>query len=218
MQLGVKDNCICITDHKATVREWVSDLLFDYQAGSFFQNNNFGLIPLTSYICNDIFPPKRSPTSTHLPLPTHLIDAYCSASLFALTLASHFTKVAGIKLLADSIHFAMHNAELNGLVHKVLFGARDATQIFDTVSDFPPEHTALIVDLPCKGCDEAFVWQPLVFRTQMIVYVSCNVHTHYDFTHMAVDEPDVIPWVLKEEQYVTAPDITRWQVDYGNYR
>jgi hypothetical protein len=36
-----------------------------------------------------------------------------------------------------------------------------------------------------------------------------------DFTPMAVDKPNVIPGVLKEEQYVTAPDITRWLVDYG---
>ena len=30
-------------------------------------------------------------------------------------------------------------------------------------------------------------------------------YPNYNFTHMAVDEPDVIPWVLKQEEYVTAP-------------
>src|ERR1700761_6022812 len=92
-QLGVKDNHICITDHKATVRERVGDLLFDYQAGSFFQNNNSVLVPLTSYVRDAIFPPERPPASAHPPPPTHLVDAYCGAGLFALTLAPHFTKV-----------------------------------------------------------------------------------------------------------------------------
>jgi tRNA (uracil-5-)-methyltransferase len=176
-QLEVKDTHICITDHKATVREPVGDLLFDYQAGSFFQNNNSVLVPLTSYVRDAIFPPERTPASAHPPPPTHLVDAYCGAGLFALTLASHFTKVAGIELSADSIRFATHNAELNGLAHKVSFRAGDAAQIFDAVGDFPPERTALVVDPPRKGCDEAFVRQLLAFRAQTVVYVSCNVHT-----------------------------------------
>ena len=178
-QLGVKDTHICITDHKATVRERVGDLLFDYQAGSFFQNNNSVLVPLTSYVRDAIFPPTPTPASTsaHPPPPTHLVDAYCGAGLFALTLAPHFTKVAGIELSADSIRFATHNAELNGLAHKVSFRAGDAAQIFDAVGDFPPERTALVVDPPRKGCDEAFVRQLLAFRAQTVVYVSCNVHT-----------------------------------------
>jgi tRNA (uracil-5-)-methyltransferase len=173
-QLGVKDNHVCITDHKATVRERVGDLLFDYQAGSFFQNNNSVLVPLTSYVRDAIFP--STPPSKHCP-PTHLVDAYCGAGLFALTLAPHFTKVAGIELSADSIRFATHNAELNGLAHKVSFRAGDAAQIFGAVADFPPERTALVVDPPRKGCDEAFIRQLLAFRAQTVVYVSCNVHT-----------------------------------------
>jgi tRNA (uracil-5-)-methyltransferase len=190
-QLGVKDNHICITDHKATVRERVGDLLFDYQAGSFFQNNNSVLVPLTSYVRDAIFPP--TPPSNPLPPPTHLVDAYCGAGLFALTLAPHFTKVAGIELSADSIRFATHNAELNGLAHKVSFRAGDAAQIFGAVGDFPPERTALIVDPPRKGCDEAFVRQLLAFRAQTVVYVSCNVHTQ------ARDVGQILSWSAEED-------------------
>jgi tRNA (uracil-5-)-methyltransferase len=175
-QLEAKDNHICITDHKATVRERVGELLFDYQAGSFFQNNNSVLVPLTTYVRDAIFPPVP-PSASASPPPTHLVDAYCGAGLFALTLAPHFTKVAGIELSADSIRFATHNAELNGLAHKVSFRAGDAAQIFGAVGDFPPERTALVVDPPRKGCDEAFVRQLLAFRAQTVVYVSCNVHT-----------------------------------------
>jgi len=190
-ELSPKDNHICITDQKATVRERVGDLLFDYQAGSFFQNNNSVLVPLTSYVRDAIFPPTSSPAPS-TPPPTHLVDAYCGAGLFALTLAPHFTQVAGIELSADSIRFATHNAALNGLAHKVSFRAGDAAQIFGAVGDFPPALTALVVDPPRKGCDEAFVRQLLAFRAQTVVYVSCNVHTQ------ARDVGQIVSWSAEE--------------------
>lgn len=186
-ELAANDHNVCITDHKATVRERVGDLLFDYQAGSFFQNNNSVLVPLTSYVRDAIFP---SASST-LP-PTHLVDAYCGAGLFALTLAPHFTQVAGIELSADSIRFATHNAALNGLAHKVSFRAGDAAQIFSAVADFPPARTALVVDPPRKGCDEAFIRQLLGFRPQTVLYVSCNVHTQ------ARDVGQIVSWSADE--------------------
>ena len=92
-ELVVEDRHVCITDHKATVRERVGDLLFDYQAGSFFQNNNSVLVPLTSFVRDAIFPPTTPSPSTIPPL-THLVDAYCGAGLVALALAPHFSQVA----------------------------------------------------------------------------------------------------------------------------
>jgi tRNA (uracil-5-)-methyltransferase len=187
------------------VRERVGDLLFDYQAGSFFQNNNSVLVPLTSYVRDAIFPSiptTTSSTSTSTstasppPPPTHLVDAYCGAGLFALTLAPHFTKIAGIELSADSIRFATHNAALNGLetAHnkEISFRAGDAAQIFSAVADFPPERTALVVDPPRKGCDEAFIRQLLEFGPQTVVYVSCNVHTQ------ARDVGQIVAWSAEE--------------------
>jgi tRNA (uracil-5-)-methyltransferase len=192
-ELAIEDRHVCITDHKATVRERVGDFLFDYQAGSFFQNNNSVLVPLTSYVRNAIFPPiSTSESASSTPPPTHLVDAYCGAGLFALTLATHFTQVAGIELSADSIRFATHNAILNGLADKVSFRAGDAAQIFDAVGDFPPARTALIIDPPRKGCDEAFVRQLLAFRPQTVVYVSCNVHTQ------ARDVGQIVSWSADE--------------------
>jgi len=186
---AAKEDHICITDHKATVRERVGDLLFDYQAGSFFQNNNSVLVPLTAYVRDAIFPSTSA--SGTLP-PTHLVDAYCGAGLFALTLAPHFTQVAGIELSADSIRFATHNAALNDLAHNASFRAGDAAQIFSAVGDFPPALTALVVDPPRKGCDEAFIRQLLAFRAQTVVYVSCNVHTQ------ARDVGQIVSWSGEE--------------------
>lgn len=152
-------------------------MLFDYNAGSFFQNNNSVLVPLTSYVRDAIFPPSASTTTTVAPPPTHLVDAYCGAGLFALSLAEKFDKIAGIELSADSIRSATHNATLNDLGEKCTFRAGDATSIFSAVPDFPPHLTALVIDPPRKGCDESFINQLLQFGAGTVVYVSCNVHT-----------------------------------------
>lgn len=178
---------VCITDHKGLVSERVGDRLFEYTAGSFFQNNNSVLIPLTDYVRDAIFPP--SPTSSlatqnpttpapSIPRPTHLVDAYCGAGLFAITLSSHFTTVAGIELSRDSIKSATRNAILNRISSsKITFRSGDAADIFATVSDFPTQETVLVIDPPRKGCDEKFIEQLVKFRCRTVVYVSCNVHT-----------------------------------------
>ncbi|OCH94189.1 S-adenosyl-L-methionine-dependent methyltransferase [Obba rivulosa] len=173
---GASEVHVCVTDHKATVRERVGDKLFEYTAGSFFQNNNSVLVPLTSYVRDAIFerPSGRIPDEVR---PTHLVDAYCGSGLFAITLAPHFTRVAGIELSTESIRCATRNAELNGLEDRCTFLAGDAANIFATVQDFPRERTVLIIDPPRKGTDERFIEQLLTFGCETVVYVSCNVHT-----------------------------------------
>ena len=65
----------------------------------------------------------------------------------------------------------------NGLADKCSFRAGDAAAIFDTVQDFPPARTALVIDPPRKGTDAAFIEQMLAFGAGTVIYVSCNVHT-----------------------------------------
>ncbi|KZT68839.1 S-adenosyl-L-methionine-dependent methyltransferase [Daedalea quercina L-15889] len=178
---------ICATDHRETVRERVGDKLFEYAAGSFFQNNNSALLPLTSYVRWAIFdyqapPPAPGSGSGSLPparrTPTHLIDAYCGSGLFAVTLAPRFNKVAGIDVASDGIRAAQHNATLNRLrEEQCRFIHGDAADIFATVRDFPRERSVLIIDPPRKGTDERFIEQMVGFGAETVVYVSCNVHT-----------------------------------------
>ncbi|KAI9068869.1 S-adenosyl-L-methionine-dependent methyltransferase [Trametes sanguinea] len=168
---------VCVTDQKATVRERVGDMLFEYTAGTFFQNNNSALVPLTTYARDAIFPPDASSASAS-EKPTHLVDAYCGSGLFSIMLAPHFTRVAGIELSAESIRAASRNAALNGLpASQISFLAGDAADIFATVQDFPRARTALVIDPPRKGTDARFVDQMLAFGAGTVVYVSCNVHT-----------------------------------------
>ncbi|KAL1952381.1 hypothetical protein VTO73DRAFT_1530 [Trametes versicolor] len=176
MSISAEDGAhICVTDQKGTVRERVGDKLFEYTAGTFFQNNNSALVPLTDYVRAAIFPPSAAGEGEG---PTHLVDAYCGSGLFSIMLAPHFARVAGIELSAESIRSAQRNAALNALAPEaVSFLAGDAANIFDTVQDFPRERTALIIDPPRKGTDERFVEQMLAFGASTVVYVSCNVHT-----------------------------------------
>ncbi|KAG2753493.1 S-adenosyl-L-methionine-dependent methyltransferase [Suillus brevipes Sb2] len=163
---------ICVTNHKETVRERVDSTYFEFPGHSFFQNNNSVLVPLTSYVKDAIFPSSKSSG------PTHLVDAYCGSGLFSLMLAPHFETVAGIELSAESIKSATANAVINRLPErKCSFLAGDAANIFSTVSHFPPDKTALIIDPPRKGSDEPFIEQLVRFACSTVVYVSCNVHT-----------------------------------------
>jgi tRNA (uracil-5-)-methyltransferase len=129
---------------------------------------------LTNYVRDAIF----SPTSGTETKPTHLVDAYCGAGLFAITLSPHFDTVAGIELSSDSIASATLNAQLNNIPSsKISFLSGDASQIFAKVQNFPRDKTVLVIDPPRKGCDEPFLRQLVEFGCEKVVYVSCNVHT-----------------------------------------
>ena len=168
------DQHVCITDHKATVRERVGNTYFEFPGHAFFQNNNAILVPLTDYVRDAIFPTDADANDK----PTHLVDAYCGSGLFSILLSPHFDTVAGIELSADAIRAATANAELNHVPKdRCTFLAGDASDIFATVAHFPRAHTAAIVDPPRKGCDAKFIDQLLAFGARTIVYVSCNVHT-----------------------------------------
>jgi tRNA (uracil-5-)-methyltransferase len=147
-------------------------MLFEYKGGSFFQNNNSVLIPLTDYVREAIFAPSTVRS------PTHLVDAYCGSGLFSIMLSPQFSTIAGIELSSDATKFATHNARLNNLPEgKCTFHVGDAANIFATVKGFPADYTALVIDPPRKGCDDNFIQQVLAFRCRTVVYVSCNVHT-----------------------------------------
>jgi tRNA (uracil-5-)-methyltransferase len=163
---------VCVSNHNGMSRETIGDYLFQYTAGSFFQNNN-AILPLMVNYVRDLIDPGSG--KDH---PTHLVDAYCGAGLFAISLSARFSKVAGIELSWSSITSAKQNAELNGISEKkISFMSGDAADIFATVRDFPAERTVVVIDPPRKGCDEGFIEQLVDFRPGTVVYVSCNVHT-----------------------------------------
>lgn len=80
-----------------------------------------------------------------------------------------------MEISADSIKFAKQNATINR-IENVDFLAGDAQDIFKHIT-FPSDQTTVIIDPPRRGCDEPFIKQLLTLGPQLIVYVSCNVHT-----------------------------------------
>ena len=153
------------TNPNAVATERVGDLTFDFLAGDFFQNNPFILPDFTGYAAEEA---KKGETK-------YLVDAYCGSGLFALTLAPHFEKVAGVEVSETSADWARRNAQQNGLTN-TSFLAASAEAIFEGI-DFPAAETAILIDPPRKGCSQEFLDQLIAFGPARVVYVSCNPAT-----------------------------------------
>ncbi len=154
------------TDPKAPVSERVGELTLKFVAGDFFQNNPF-ILP--EFVDFGVRAARGNGDCKFL------VDTYCGSGLFALSAAKHFERVLGVEVSEDAVAKARENATANGLAN-CAFSAGSAETIFAEVP-FPPEQTAIIIDPPRKGCDEAFIAQLLAFAPRRIVYVSCGPDT-----------------------------------------
>ncbi|KAI5453138.1 tRNA(m5U54)methyltransferase [Naganishia albida] len=185
VKLKEPEEHICVSDHSQTITERVGKIIFQFPAGSFFQNNASILRPLTDFVREQIELDAREKEEDR-----YLVDAYCGSGLFSLTLASHFTKVCGIEIDPASIAYANHNATINS-IDNVAFHSGASETLFDAVTKdlkWAGDKTTLIVDPPRKGCDAGFLKQVVAFLPRRVVYVSCNVHT------MAENVGDLIRW------------------------
>jgi tRNA/tmRNA/rRNA uracil-C5-methylase (TrmA/RlmC/RlmD family) len=153
------------TDYDAIVTETVGELKLRFLARDFFQNNPFILPAFTNYVR----------TQAAAGGARFLVDAYCGSGLFALSAASAFERVAGVEISESSVKFARENAATNGIANAT-FLAGDASAIFAGL-DFLSGDTAVIIDPPRKGCDEAFLRQLFEFGPRSVVYVSCDPAT-----------------------------------------
>lgn len=153
------------TNFKATATERVGDLVFQFLAGDFFQNNPFILPAFTGYVAR-----QASAGGARF-----LVDAYCGSGLFALTLAKHFEKVAGVEVSETSCEWARKNAASNGISNATFLTA-SAEDIFAEIS-FPSPETTVVIDPPRKGCTPEFIDQLVKFQPARVVYVSCDPAT-----------------------------------------
>lgn len=155
-----------VTDHKAPVSERVGELTLKFVAGDFFQNNPF-ILP--EFVDFGVRAARGNGECKYL------VDTYCGSGLFALSAAKYFEKVLGVEVSEDAVIKARENAKINGL-NNCEFTAGSSEIIFAKVP-FSPDETALIIDPPRKGCDEAFISQLLAFAPKRVVYVSCSPDT-----------------------------------------
>jgi 23S rRNA (uracil1939-C5)-methyltransferase/tRNA (uracil-5-)-methyltransferase len=153
------------SDFRATATERVGDLTFQFLAGDFFQNNPFILPLFTGYVAKQAAAEGMR----------FLVDAYCGSGLFALTLAKHFEKVAGVEVSETSCEWARKNAASNHIAN-VTFLTASAEDIFAEIN-FPGTETAVVIDPPRKGCTPEFIDQLVKFSPARVVYVSCDPAT-----------------------------------------
>ena len=140
-------------------------LRLSFLARDFFQNNPFILPAFTRYVRDQ----ARSSGARYL------VDAYCGSGLFTLACAGGFERVVGVEVSESSVAFARENAAANG-ISNASFAAGDASAIFSGL-DFQGRDSAVVIDPPRKGCDEAFLGQLFRFRPAAVVYVSCDPAT-----------------------------------------
>jgi 23S rRNA (uracil1939-C5)-methyltransferase/tRNA (uracil-5-)-methyltransferase len=155
------------TDYDAIVMETVGELKLRFLARDFFQNNPFILPAFTRYVRD-----QAAASGARV-----LVDVYCGSGLFALTAAPAFERVAGIEISESSVRFARENAAANNITNAT-FAAGDAAALFSALDPrIAASDTAVIIDPPRKGCDEAFLNQLFAFRPRAVVYVSCDPAT-----------------------------------------
>ena len=154
-----------ITDPRQVVTEKVGAIQLKFLAGEFFQNNPSVLEQFVGYAIK----------LAHESGAKHLVDTYCGSGLFALSGARQFESVNGVEVSAEAARKAAENATLNRLVN-CRFIAGTAESIFKNIPVNGAD-SAVIVDPPRKGCDEAFLEQLHRFNPRRIVYVSCAPDT-----------------------------------------
>jgi len=193
---------VVVTDNNEYMTTTVKDVTFKYQAGNFFQNNNFMLPLMVDAVVDAATADAVVSTSTttsdgdqqqqsqhQKSKIRYLIDCYCGSGLFALSAASHFDLCVGIEVNEKAVEEATENAHSNG-ISNCQFAAASAEAIFTSppeltiegfqnlkVQDFPRDETVVVVDPPRKGCSNQFLEQLYEYSPQRIVYMSCGPAT-----------------------------------------
>ncbi len=164
-----------ITNPKDVASEKVGDLIFQFKAGEFFQNNPFILPKLVNYVIEQAM-------SDNADL---LVDAYCGGGLFSLSAAKHFKEVLGIEISREGFEWARANASINRIENAEFF-LGDASSIFSEL-DNKNGNISLVIDPPRRGCDKDFLKQAIDFQPQKIIYVSCDPATQARDAKILVD-------------------------------
>ncbi len=139
-----------------------------------------------------------------------VVDAYCGVGTISLFIAEDCARVVGIEQVAPAIEDAKANAAANGVTN--------AEFICGNVEDVLPRLlsreggvSAIVLDPPRKGCEEAALEAIAKSTASRVVYVSCNPATlardckylaFHGFTLSAVRPVDMFPQTCHVETVV----------------
>ena len=111
------------------------------------------------------------------PTPEEIVvDAYCGIGTLSLLLSRSCHHVIGIEHGPDAIRDAEENAKANGISNSE-FLCGNVEDLLPEVMRSHPEVSALMLDPPRKGCEEAVLSAIVKSGIRRVVYVSCNPAT-----------------------------------------
>ena len=105
-----------------------------------------------------------------------LLDLYCGVGTIGLTMAGKVKQLIGVEIVPQAVEDAARNAEKNGVTN-ARFLCGDAAEAARQLELEHIRPTAVILDPPRKGCDEALIQTVANMQPQRIVYVSCDPAT-----------------------------------------
>lgn len=169
---------VCLTNRKNVITEQIDDVVFQFEANEFFQNNRYILPSFLDYIKHQLGQINGG--------YKYIVDAYCGSGFLGIALHKTLPedgKVFGIEIAKKSIDYAHHNAKINGLYvpDKIEFVNGNSDSMFTNdqflQSGVRGEDSVLLMNPSRKGSSPDFMKQLLEFRPKAVVYVSCNVFT-----------------------------------------
>ena len=155
-----------LRDGKEAIEEKLDDITFNLSARAFFQLNPSQTEKLYAEVRKALNASKDDV----------VVDAYCGVGTIGLSLASSVKYVYGMDTIPAAIEDANLNAKRLGFdnTHYEVGAAEDVLpQWLD--NDLKP--TAIVVDPPRTGLDDALLQSLRKHRIQKLVYVSCNAST-----------------------------------------
>lgn len=180
-------NPVVVTDYSEYMTTTVKGIKFRYQAGNFFQNNDYVVPLMVDGVLEAALQPIPGSDSNQVPL--FFIDCYCGSGLFALSASTKFKLCVGIEVNEKAAEEATDNAKLNNITN-CQFVAASAEALFTSppaltipgfeqkkIQDFPREETVVVLDPPRKGCSGTFLEQLFEYSPQRIIYMSCGPST-----------------------------------------
>lgn len=152
---------------RTEIDETIAGMRYRITAGSFFQTNT----EIVARIFETLRPKLRQ--------AGRLIDLYCGVGTFSLFFARHGWSVMGIEEDARAVAQARTNARLNGLEPYARFETARVEQAVASPAIAPMlrDVTAVFLDPPRKGSDEATLGAIVRAEAPQIWYLSCDAAT-----------------------------------------
>ena len=160
---GEKEAVLYGCDH---IYEKLGEHKYRISANSFFQTNSYQVQRLYD-LAVELAEPKRD---------ERMLDLYTGTGTIAIYFADLVHEVVGVESVADAVHDAHANAELNAAAN-CQFVAADVAKYLKEAIAAGERFDLVVLDPPRAGCHPDVIKSLRVLRPNKIVYISCNPAT-----------------------------------------